>query len=213
MEATVADTGGKAFYNTNDIRGAIRTAIDDSELTYTLGFYPETDRLDGTYHDLKVSVNRRGLDLRYRKGYVALPDELETPAKRDREIRGLLESPLDTPGISLTAGIEKVDQPKPGSLHVGVRLVPGEVTVERKGDRWVGSLEIAISQRSADGRDLGTVRQTVGLALEQPRYELLVRDGFSVDKTVEPATGTSQLRIVVYDCTSGRAGSLVVPVK
>ena len=32
-------TGGKASYNTNDIAGAIRTAVDDSEVTYTLGYY------------------------------------------------------------------------------------------------------------------------------------------------------------------------------
>src|SRR5207253_2824862 len=38
----IADsTGGRAFYNTNDLKNAIRTALDDSEITYTLGFYAD----------------------------------------------------------------------------------------------------------------------------------------------------------------------------
>ncbi len=39
---TVADlTGGKASYHTNDIEGSIRRAIDDSRVTYMLGYYPD----------------------------------------------------------------------------------------------------------------------------------------------------------------------------
>jgi VWFA-related protein len=33
-------TGGRAFYGTNDLSGAIIRALNDSRVTYTLGFYP-----------------------------------------------------------------------------------------------------------------------------------------------------------------------------
>jgi VWFA-related protein len=39
-------TGGRAFYNTNDIYGAVRQAAKDSEVSYTLGFYPDAASLD-----------------------------------------------------------------------------------------------------------------------------------------------------------------------
>jgi VWFA-related protein len=40
MKVLAERTGGKAFYGSNDLSGAIRRAIDDSRVTYTLGFYP-----------------------------------------------------------------------------------------------------------------------------------------------------------------------------
>ncbi len=59
MQALADYTGGRAFINTNDIRGAIRKAVEDSEVTYTLGFYPASETLDGKYHELKVKVDRK----------------------------------------------------------------------------------------------------------------------------------------------------------
>jgi VWFA-related protein len=67
------NTGGRAFYNTNDIQHAIRDAVDDSEVTYTLGFYADTNALDARFHKLKVLVNRKHVEVRYRKGYMASP--------------------------------------------------------------------------------------------------------------------------------------------
>src|SRR5262249_8136941 len=43
------ETGGHAIYFTNDLAGSIRTAISDAESTYTLGFYPPEDALDGKF--------------------------------------------------------------------------------------------------------------------------------------------------------------------
>src|SRR5579884_669810 len=57
----IADlTGGKAFYNTNDIEGAIRKAIDDSQVTYTLGYYVPDENWDNKFHKIKVKVKRSG---------------------------------------------------------------------------------------------------------------------------------------------------------
>ena len=60
---------GRAFINTNDIAGAIRTAVEDSSVTYTLGFYPQNDKFDNSFHTLKVKlVEFPHMDLRYRRG-------------------------------------------------------------------------------------------------------------------------------------------------
>ncbi|HEU0138118.1 MAG TPA: VWA domain-containing protein [Bryobacteraceae bacterium] len=72
MEELAARTGGRAFYNSNDLKRAIETAIRDSELTYTLGFYPDAADMDGKFHELKVQTKRKGVRLRHRKGYLAL---------------------------------------------------------------------------------------------------------------------------------------------
>ena len=52
----------------NDLSAAIKTAVEDSEVTYALGFYPVDIKLDGSYHSLSVKVarNRRESSLSQR---------------------------------------------------------------------------------------------------------------------------------------------------
>jgi VWFA-related protein len=47
-------TGGRAFYNTNDVEGSVRTALDDRRSSYTLGYYPDHGRWDGQFHEIKL---------------------------------------------------------------------------------------------------------------------------------------------------------------
>jgi len=46
MDYVAELTGGKAFHNTNDLAGAVRKAIDDSSVSYTLGYYATGEERD-----------------------------------------------------------------------------------------------------------------------------------------------------------------------
>ena len=71
---TIADaTGGRAFLNNNDIGGSIRRAIDDSRVAYVLGYRSSRPDNDNRFRNITVKVNRGGVELRYRKGYLARP--------------------------------------------------------------------------------------------------------------------------------------------
>lgn len=61
-------TGGDAAQNT-DVGNAMQRALDDSQVTYSLGYYPESQ--DGSYHELTVKVDRKGVDVRSRQGYLS----------------------------------------------------------------------------------------------------------------------------------------------
>jgi VWFA-related protein len=80
MQILAEKTGGRAFFNTNDLRGALRQALDDAEVTYTIGFYPASGSLDNKFHELKVKVDRKGVDVRHRKGYFAGEEKPPTSA-------------------------------------------------------------------------------------------------------------------------------------
>ena len=53
-------TGGKAFYGTNDIRSAVRSAFDDARFACTIGFYPDHGKWDGKYREIKVKSSLSG---------------------------------------------------------------------------------------------------------------------------------------------------------
>jgi len=64
-------TGGNAYFNRNDLDGAIAEGIAASRITYSLRFHLTEGERDKQYHALKVRVDRPGLQLYYRQGYYA----------------------------------------------------------------------------------------------------------------------------------------------
>jgi hypothetical protein len=83
----------------------------------------------------------------------------------------------------------------------------------QKDGKWTGAFDIVFAQRGVDGRDLGATTKSVGISLDQPHYQTLVKEGFTITKTVEPAAGVAQVRVILYDRTSAKLGSLLVPIK
>jgi VWFA-related protein len=65
-------TGGTFYHGTNDFDEGIARTAAAPEYLYVLGFSPPDLKLDGKYHNLKVTLNGvKGMDLQVRKGYYA----------------------------------------------------------------------------------------------------------------------------------------------
>jgi VWFA-related protein len=64
-------TGGKAYYNRNDLDRGVRQALDDSRGAYLLTFAPSNLKDDGAFHPVRLRTSRKGIQLRYRSGYYA----------------------------------------------------------------------------------------------------------------------------------------------
>jgi VWFA-related protein len=70
--AELADgTGGKFFHNNNDLEGGFKELTQAPEYLYILEMSLEEVKADGTYHRLKVKVDRDALKVEARRGYFA----------------------------------------------------------------------------------------------------------------------------------------------
>jgi VWFA-related protein len=68
--AELADgTGGTFFHNSNDLEGGFQALTAAPECVYLLEFSPESVQQEGSYHRLKVKVDRDGVKLQARRGY------------------------------------------------------------------------------------------------------------------------------------------------
>ncbi|HEV2688522.1 MAG TPA: VWA domain-containing protein [Bryobacteraceae bacterium] len=213
MQILAERSGGRAYYNTNDLTGAVRDAVNDGKVTYTLGFYPSSDDWDGKFHDIKVKVDRGGVDVRYRKGFVAYNEHAPTAKQLKDELHNAVNSPLEATGIGVNARVDIVDQPKPGSMRVVTQVDQTNFVLEQNNDHWVGKLEVLFVQYAPDGRVLNAEAQTLGMNLGKERYDDVQKRGLLYSKTVEPMADADHLRIVVMDHTSGHIGSLQIPIK
>jgi VWFA-related protein len=208
MQVMAENTGGRAYYNTNDLEHAIRDAVDDSEVTYTLGFYADSKTLDSEFHKLKVVVDRKSVDLRYRKGYMASPSGAPDADQRDAMIQDALWSPLDSGGVSLAARVEKL----PKGVRISVSVEPSDLVFQEHDALHTVSVEFAFALLASDGRNLDTIHQIKTMDLDQKQYLELTRS-FVVSKTLDPNPALAQIRVVLFDRGSGRLGSLTLPVK
>jgi VWFA-related protein len=212
MQEMADDTGGRAFVNTNDLTGAIRKAVEDSAVTYTLGFYLDPSSVDGEFHELKVRVTRSGLNVHYPKGYFAFKD---TPATRDERHNTLLvavRSPLDSSAIPLQVKVDRVNQPPPNSLvllgSIGIR----DLQLVRSGDVRAGALDITVIEQDQTGKVLRESANRINLRFTEKQYPVVLKSGISFRKSVKPQAGVTTLRVLVQDPSTAAIGSLIIPV-
>lgn len=203
----VADrTGGRAFVNTNDIAGAIRTAFDDSHTTYTLGFYPEQPRFDGTFHRIKVKVvGRPEVSLNYRKGYV----DAHGTGDPEKQLQDAVWSPLDANGLALTAEIT----PKTAGYNLSIRIGLDGLDLEPDGGRWKGTVHVVLVQNDDEGGRYNYLDQTLDLVLSRNTYQKMLKSGLTFRRTVAMNAKATSLRVIVVDEHSGSLGSVTIPLK
>jgi len=202
-------TGGRAFYNTNDIRGAIRQAADDSRVTYVLGFYPTHNAWDGRFREIKVRVKRPGLQVRHRRGYFALPEEPSEESYRRGILDAAMWSPIDATRLGLTVRAVPVGN----ALELELRLDPQDITLQQQDGKWVGALDKMIVQLAPGEKNLQGVSHVVNLQMNEATYQQMKQRGALVlTDRLEVVPGATLLRILVRDVPSGALGSVSVPL-
>jgi VWFA-related protein len=97
--STIAiNTGGRAFIKRSNLAAAVDEMIAENSRFYLLGYDPQPPARDGKFHDIKVEVDRPGLRVRARQGYVASePKGTDVPA-----IQNILETAMSA-GVDVSA--------------------------------------------------------------------------------------------------------------
>ncbi len=213
MEDLAGRTGGRAFYNTNDIAGSVRRAIDDTRVSYVLGFYPDEADLDGKYHELRVQVpGRKGLELRSRQGYYASDRAPVKDAVLQAELQQAASGTLQASRIEIGVHVTRTNQPEPNSLQLDLLVSARELTLALKEDRWQGAIRLSVVQLDAQGKVLDRITDPIKLNLKRESLPEYLQTGMSMAKTVKAKPGMTQLRVIVMDRDSGVMGSVIIPM-
>jgi VWFA-related protein len=205
-------TGGHAYYNTNDITGSIRHAIDDSSSSYVLSYYPTHNNWDYSFRPIGVKVARKGLQLRYRTGYYAMPNSSDGDGMHDHLIADAIRSPIQMMDLGLEVRADAIDASGRRELKIQMRVEPSEMNFQKDGDHWTDSVDLVWAALSADGRILEKDGDRIALRQEQSAYEEIQRAGFPFTKSVRLPSNSVELRLVVRDNGTGAIGSVNIPL-
>lgn len=211
MEELAGETGGRAFYGSNDILGSVRRALDDSRVTYALAYYPSELKWDGSFHEIKVKVNRGGVRVLARRGYFANAQKPASSNERGDELRNAALSPLDSTAVGL---IVRATAEPASHLVLDLTVVVDPLTLNfaEKEARRLGGVDLLFAQLGREGEMLKGLDQPINLRLTSEEYQQVVKDGLSISGRLQLVAGANRLRVVARDANSGVLGSTTIPL-
>lgn len=231
MEQLAASTGGKAFYNTNDLNGAMEKAIDDGASYYTIGYSPTDKTMDGSFRRIDVKVTHGKYKLAYRHGYNAEEKPAADAQAKVNPLMALLEYGLPGAtgvlyGVAAKAGPTEEASPtnRAGAntalqgmvtryrVDFTIRAPDVELRPKAQGGRS-GRLLIGLKAYDRDGNAVNWEGDDETLDLKDTEYGALAKSGIPVHLMIDiPAKVQGHLVTAVYDWNSGKAGTLEVPL-
>lgn len=205
-------TGGEAFVNTNRITGAIRQAVEDSAVTYTLGFYIDRASIDGKFHELKVEVKRKGVKVHYPKAYLALEDAPATKDQDRNSFLAALRSPIESSAIPVQVRVERVENPLPHCLSISGSIdIYNREVIQNGGARKI-AFDVVTIEQDQSGKVVAQSASPINLQVTDKRYADYVKSGVPFHQYVQPKANATTLRILVEDPSTAKVGSLIIPL-
>jgi VWFA-related protein len=208
-----SDTGGKAFFDSNDFSGVFSQVQKDSSVYYVLGFTSNNPLKDGRFRRLKVLVNRPDLKLDYRSGYYAGRDfEHLNRADREQQMEDELAAQLPRVDVPLFAGTAYFRQDD-SHYYVAVSLViPGsQIPFATDKEKDQATIDIIGEVLESGKFHAGQLRDTVKLAVESTRQ--VRRKNVQYNTGFVLAPGSYHLKFVVRENQTGRLGSFETDVQ
>lgn len=241
MNQFAADTGGKAFFNSNAVEDAIATATEQGSSYYTLSYSPANRNYNGRFRQIRVALAQRGYHLHYRQGYFA--EDFSGPAKDGDASRNISTAAMQhgspqSRQIHFAVQVvpmgskKKVDSARAGELLLASRKKPSlpamvemqhyaiDYAVDSSDLRFLplknqihhSMLNFMIAAYSDDGRQLSGVSTAWTSDLSPTVYKDVINGGVRIHQEVDLPTEAVSLRLGLQDKVSNHLGTIELPL-
>ncbi len=211
MRAFADMTGGRAYVNTNDTRGAIREAVQDGSSYYMLSFAADkSDRRPGWR---KINVKVGDYHVRARHGYFLTKTTVDPLLSATYDIDSALKSPLDYTGLPVRMVLNPTVTDGSKRKVTFAMTVPPKVARVDSEDKNHMHVDIAYAVWTAAGQDAAHKGTSYNLNLNPTQLQQIDTNGLGYGDTLELAPGSYKLRVVVRDNLTGQMGSVSAPLE
>ena len=232
MEQLAIDTGGKAYFNTNDLVGAMQRAMADGSHYYTLAYTPANKKMDGSYRQIEVKIVGPKYRLAYRHGYNADPaPQTEATADEIRPLHAMMARGMPNASEILYAArlVPSSPQPTANSPHAGknarltgpttrysidffIRRTDVKLDTQPDGTH-TGRIQVELLAYDRAGTALNWAGGTQEMKLTPELFAAIQKSGVPAHMEIDlPASEDVFLQTGVYDWNTGKAGTLEIPL-
>ncbi|MBI3208050.1 MAG: VWA domain-containing protein [Candidatus Solibacter usitatus] len=205
-----ADTGGKAFVDSNDLTAGIVQAQLDLKSYYVIGYYSSNSAEDGRYR--KISVKLAGdvtAKLEHRPGYFASKVWTKmTGQDREQQLKEALSAgdPLTDLPLALQIDYFRIS-PTAYFVPVSVKIPGSVVALAAKGGASSTQLDFAGQIQDERKTVAGNVRDNIKVKLDADSASKAARRSFQYDAGFTLGPGRYRMKFVVRENVSGKMGT------
>lgn len=197
-------TGGRMVMMTNDLAAGIKRATEDERATYSAGFYA-SDSSSRQWHRIDVKVNRPGVRVMHRQGFMLAPPSSRAQNWNDRQWRAAVASPLGSAAIALRADVIRDER---GTLEIAVEIGATDLHFRAVRDELVAEFDIVIAEKSANEGHMR--RQSGEYAIPDVGKE---PEPIRHSMKLTPDGSAQSIRVLVRDKFTGKLGTLDIALQ
>jgi VWFA-related protein len=209
-------TGGTLFQNNNDYGEGLRLTAAAPEFIYLLGFSPQNLKYDGTFHNVKVALKPRDLNMQARRGYYAPKHAANEAEQAKQEIREALFSREEVQEFPIAMQMQFF---KPtgdtARLSVLAHVDLKTLKFQKVAGRDSNVLTVVSGLFDSNGNLLRSTQKMVEMLLKEETFEARLAAGLNVKTSFDVQPGKYVLRLVVRDSEgqmmSARNGIIEIP--
>jgi VWFA-related protein len=218
MAQIAQDTGGRAFYDTNNLAVAVEAGVADGNSYYTLGYYPENKNWDGKFRKINIKAERKDIRLRYRSGYYAIdslqltgPADARPAESKVQELVAAIKEPLPATGVSFWAHLIP---PRTGDSSTYVEFLVDSKTISfaESAAHHDCNVDFATFTVASNGIISSTVVKNVETSLTTSQYAAVRKKGLPFRLQISSLPQRGNLRLAVRDNRTGLLGTLSIPI-
>jgi VWFA-related protein len=214
---TFADmTGGKAFYNTNDLASSFKRAADDGSSYYLAGYYLDTHNNNSGWRKLKVKVDKNDTEVRAREGFFVTNTTMNPDNARATDLTYALGTPIEGTGVPVslkwlgTSG----DGAKKKAEFIVHMPADGVSIVGSNGQNHIdfdfAAAAYPVSKKAE--KAAVTIGKAVNANVPDAQMASLRASGIDMKNALELAPGNYVVRVVIRDTVTGKLGSVTAPL-
>jgi VWFA-related protein len=210
LQLVSANTGGRAFLDTNEFESGVRQIFRENGSYYLLGYRTTNPKRNGGHRRLEVKVNRPGVEVRARSGYFAPTDApVRAGGAADTELGRALGGLLPKGDVAMQVTAAALARPGSESTS-SVAITLGLRQPAPAGTTRVNEVvDLAVHAFTPEGQPRGSHRLKAELTLrpapgDQARYEVL--------SSIDLQPGRYQLRLAAESAMQRQAGSVFYDV-
>ncbi|HEX3248395.1 MAG TPA: VWA domain-containing protein [Pyrinomonadaceae bacterium] len=220
MHALAVDTGGKAVFNTNDLRVGLAPALKETSNYYLIAWKPDTEtQKQSRFRNVEVKlIGHPDYTVRVRKGYFDLDSTPPTTAKQKEEtpatqnasakLRESLTAPYPERALPILMSADYYDIAGKGPMVNTSIQVPGEFLVF--GQQPDGKIQAVLDLSGLFLDDKGNVKESFIQRIVTTAPDLESTKDFKNDimfhYPAKLAPGLYQIRVAARDDKGGKAG-------
>jgi VWFA-related protein len=204
-----AATGGQMYRQAQPWLSPTRLMTDNGSY-YLLGYYPSPQRSDGKFQEVEVKVNRPGLQVRARRGYLA-PASSAPALIPSRAMTASLGEGLPDPGLPIRAFVAPLAEGGRDTTRATVTIevaypVPEGGFSGDFNDQW----RIGILALDLEGKTKASFQRPLTFT---GTWKPSANGTFVVNETIDVPTQSLTFRIGVTSRTLGKTGTAHIKVE